>query len=426
MANPNLYMAIDVGTTKVCTLIACVSPEGELQVLGTGVAASKGMRKGLVVDLEAMTATIRQSVSQASVFLDRETPQACVGITGKHIVSLHSRGVLEHLDGDQGRLITSQDLEVVTKHAHPKVGRSQQLLHVIPQWYGVDAMDGVRNPVGLKGRQLAVECHAVIGEVASLDNVIRAVEAAGVGVRSMVLEPLASAEAVLSAEEKETGAVLVDVGGGTSDLAIFSDGVLAYTTVLPVAGYQFTNDLAVACGVAYEVAEALKLQYGHALPDETDPNELVQIPGYQGEAPMVIRRRELCRTLNDRAVELLRLVLLKIREGGLERMPPGGVVFTGGAVNLPGWELLAREIIPGSVRIAAPKPISGLPEGLRSPTYSTSVGILLWGIRHPTEQRHYQQGNGSAPFAKGRMWLRWLAQFLGTKKQQAEEPRRAR
>ena len=413
MMNGNLYTAIDVGTTKVCTLIARVAPSGELEIVGTAVEPSQGMHKGLVVDLAEMQQSVRNSVSRASETLDRELSGVCIGVTGSHILSTQSTGTLSNINGDDHRVITRKELDLVVKHSYPKVAPEQELLHVIPRSYSVDTLQGVRNPAGLKGHQLTVESHVVVGEVASLDNVVRAVEGTGLTVKSMVLEPLASAEAVLSAEEKETGVILADIGGGTTDVAIFTNGIMAHTAVIPVGGYQFTNDLVIALGIPYESAEAAKLQYGYALPDLIDPDETVEISGYDDEKPHLVRRRDLCRTLNDRGSELLRLVLLKVRESGMDMIPPAGIVFTGGAANLPGWEDLSQEVIPGPVRIAAPKDILGLPEELKSPTYSTSVGILLWGIHHPTEQRAYHHRNGKGPFWKGRRWLRWLTQFMG-------------
>ena len=416
MLNGNLYIAIDVGTTKVCTLIAQVAPNGELEVVGTGVEPSRGMHKGLVVDLEEMRQAIQDSVARASEALDRELPGVCIGVTGSHIFSIHCTGSLDKLNGRDPRAISRRELDLVVKQSHPKVASGQELLHVIPQTYGVDTHEGIRNPIGLKGHELTVKSHAVVGEVASLDNVVRAVEAAGLAVKSMVMEPLASAEAVLSAEEKETGVVLIDIGGGTTDVAIFRGGVMTDTAVIPVGGYQFTNDLVISLGIPHDSAEAAKLQYGHAIPDAVDADESIEIDGYDDESPHLVRRRDLCRTLNDRGAELLRLILLKVRESGLDVMPPAGVVFTGGGATLPGWEDLAREVIPGTARLAVPKDIPGLPDELKGPTYSTSIGILLWGIHHPAEQRGYHQKNGRGSLWKGRQWLRRLAQFIGPKR----------
>jgi len=410
--NTNLYMAIDVGTTKVCTLIAQVTPSGELEVVGSGVEPSHGMHKGLVVDLREMQDAIQSSVALASESLDRELPGACIGVTGCHIISSITTGTASNLNGEDHRVITRKDLDTAVKQSQPKISSGQELLHVIPKSYHVDSLQGVRNPIGLKGHQLSVESHTIVGEAASLDNVVRAVEGAGLAVKSMVIEPLASAEAVLSAEEKEIGVVLVDIGGGTSDVAIFKDGVMIYTAVIPVGGYQFTNDISIALGIPYEEAEAVKLRYGHAIPEYVDADEAFDVTSFDDETTHQVKRRALSRSLNDRGAELLRLTLLKIRESGLEVMPSGGVVFTGGGANLPGWEDLSREVVPGLVRIAVPKDISGLPEELKSPTYSTSVGILLWGIHHPAEQRTYYHQNGKAPFWKGRRWMRWLAQFM--------------
>lgn len=413
MISEKRYMAIDVGTTKVCTLIARVGSEGELEVVGTGVAPSQGMRKGLVVGLEDMKEAVASSVEMASGFLDDNLPKACVGVTGVHISSTHTTASLTNGKEDGGT-ISVREVEQLIKQSRPKVSTDQELLHVIPQSFHVDSLQGVRNPVGLSGKKLAVESHAVVGEVASLDNVARAVEGAGLSVGSMVLESLASAEAVLSGDEKQLGVLLVDIGGGTTDIALFSEGVMAYTAVIPVAGFQFTNDLVISCGIPYSVAEEAKLKAGHALPDMVDQDEMVEVVGAEDGLTYRIRRRELCRTLHDRAAELLHLVLLKVREAGMAKIPPGGVVFTGGAANLAGFETLAQEILPGPVRITPPRDILGLPEALRSPTYSTSVGILLWGIRHPVEQDAYDYRNRNKPFGKGRRWLRWISKFIGS------------
>ncbi len=413
MNSGNLYMAIDVGTTKVCALIAQVSPDGELEIVGTGVEPSRGMRKGLVVDIEEMKAAVKDSVKQASSGLERDLPGACIGVTGAHIFSVHTSGTLDNLNGDPSRTITRSELDLVVKQSHPVVASGQELLHVIPQNYTVDNVDGVRNPVGLKGHQLTVESHAVVGEAASLENVVRSVEEAGLQVKSMVMEPLASAEAVLSAEEQETGVVLVDIGGGTSDMAIFMGGVMAQTAVIPVGGFQFTNDLVVSLGIPYKEAEKAKLAHGHAIPDRVDPDETVEITGYDGESPRQVRARDISRTLNDRTDELLRLVLVKLKESGLRVIPPAGIVFTGGGANIPGLQEMAKDMMPGPVRIARPKDILGLPDTLKSPTYSTSIGILLWGIHHPTEQLAYRSANGNDSSGKGRSWLRWLARFIG-------------
>ncbi|MDO8751463.1 MAG: cell division protein FtsA [Dehalococcoidia bacterium] len=415
MLNGNLYMAIDVGSTKVCTLVAQVTSGGELEIVGTGVVPSRGMRKGLVVNIDELAQAIRASVEDAAEDVDRELPGACVGVTGGHISSLRTTATLSNLNGSDQRVITRREMELVVKHSYPKLAPGQELLHVIPTHYTVDSVHGVRNPSGLKGHQLTVDAHAVVGEAASLDNIARAVEQAGVTVRSMVLEPLASAEAVLSAEEKESGVILVDIGGGTTDVAVFRDGAMVYTAVIPVGGYQFTNDVAIALSVPYESAEIAKLRHGHAVPEMVDANESVEIKGHEGELPHLVRSRDLCRILNDRATELLRLVLLKVRDSGLQTMPSAGLVFTGGGANLAGWTDLAKEMVPGPVRIAAPKDIPGLPSELKSPAYSTSVGILLWGINHPTEQQAYPHRNGQGLFTRSRWWLHRLGQFAGSR-----------
>lgn len=412
----NLYVAIDVGTTKVCTLICQVSPAGELEVVGTGVEESYGMSKGLVVNLEDIKVAIKNSMAKAMNGKEMQAPGICVGVTGSHIVSLRTTGTINDLNGSRERSITRRAMQQALRLSYPKVSSHQELLHVIPQSYTVDSIQGVRNPTGLRGDVLTVESHAIVGEAASLDNVVRAVEQSGFAVKAMVLEPLASAEAVLTADEREIGVVLVDIGGGTSDVAVFKNGVMAYTAVIPVGGFQFTNDLVVALGVPYKEAEEAKLRYGDVLFDKFDFRETIEIPGYETEGPHIVRRREFCQLLHDRGSELLRLVLHKLRQAGFDTVPPGGIVFTGGGSNIPGWEELAREYVRTPIRLAPPRDILGLPEELKSPTYSTSVGILLWGIHHPAEQHDYTSDNGDdrgrRSFKRGRGWLRRLAGFL--------------
>jgi len=411
--NGKLYMAIDVGTTKVCTLIASVSSDAELEVVGAGVAKSRGMKKGLVVDLGAMQESVRDSIRMASAGLENDLPKACVGVTGTHITSEHNSASIN--SGHGGQAFSVKEKERVIEQSHPKVSGDRQLLHVIPQSYHVDGIQGIRNPVGLSGKKLVVESHVIIGEAASMDNVVRAVEGADIEVGSMVLEPLASAEAVLTGDEKQMGVVLVDIGGGTTDLAIFSDGVMCNTSVLPVGGFQFTNDLVIAYGIPYHIAEKAKLQGGHAIPEEISMEEWVEVEGSEDRKPYRIRRKELCGTLSDRASELIRLIILKVREAGLETIPPAGIVFTGGGSNLPGLLDLISGFIPGPARIAAPTDLLGLPRELQSPTYSTSVGILMWGIRHPVEQDVYRHHNNDETHQKGRHWLRWLSKFIGSR-----------
>ncbi len=414
-----LYAAIDVGTTKVCTLIARVDPHGGIEVLGVGVARTQGMHKALVVDMEAVSEAVRKSWSKATAHLGVDAPVygAYVGVTGSHIVSRRTTGAIHRLDGLAEDVVTRRDMQCAMDLSRPSVEEHQALLHVLPISYRVDSADSVRNPLGLKGRELTADSHSVIGEVASMENVVLAVEGAGIAVQGMVLEPLASAEAVLTGDEREMGVVLVDIGGGTSDIAIFQHGVMTYTSALPVAGYQFTNDLSMALGLPYDIAEAAKVKFGHLIADEVEEDEGVEFPEKHGEPAHQVRRRDMCRFLNDRAVELLRLIRLRVKQAGLEVMPPGGIVFTGGGANLPGWEQLTHEYFPGLVRIAQPRDILGLPASLKSASYSTSVGILLWSIHHPVEQQVYKShANSNANYAKGKHWLHLLAQVLGTRR----------
>ena len=417
----NAYVSVDVGTTKVCTLVAQILATGEVEIIGAGKSKSRGMKKGLVVDIEAMTAAVRESIADATLNLDIEIPPVCIGVTGSHIVSVTTTGKSSIMDGKSEKVVSVKDMDAAVDNSRPKVENGQELLHVIPISYSLDGTSGIRNPSGLKGNSLSVKTHSVVGEITSLDNIVQSVENTGLKMGGMVLEPLASAESVLSAEEREIGTILVDIGGGTSDLAFFKNGKMVYTAVIPVGGFNFTNDIAVTLGIPYETAEELKINYGRtmAIPDDSDIdfNEQIEVSINGLEEKKIITKGDICRLLNDRASELLRFVLLKINEAGLDAMPAGGIVFTGGGANLIGWEELNHEYIPGNVRIAAPRDILGLPETLKSPTYSTSVGILLWGINHPVEQVNYggHQPQKKKTFSKGRKWLSWLTQFISPK-----------
>ena len=417
----NAYVSIDVGTTKVCTLIAQILANGEVEIIGAGKSKSKGMKKGLVVDIDEMTNAVRESIAEATLNLDIDIPYVCIGVTGSHIISTITTGIAPSMDGKSEKVVTMKEMDAAVENSRPSVENGQELLHVIPISYTLDNTSGIRNPNGLKGTTLSVNTHSVIGEISSLDNIVQSVENTGLKMGGMVLEPLASAESVLSAEEREIGTILVDIGGGTSDLAIFKNGKMVYTAVIPVGGFNFTNDIAVTLGIPYETAEELKIKYGRtlAIPEDikSDFNEQVEVLITGQEDKRIFTKGDICRILNDRASELLRFVLLKINDAGLDTMPAGGIVFTGGGSNLIGWEELTHEYIPGNVRIAAPRDILGLPETLKSPTYSTSVGILLWGINHPIEQVNYggHQPQKKKTLTKGRKWLNWLTQFISPK-----------
>ena len=390
MSKEMFYTAMDLGTTKVCTLIARIGPEGELKLLGTGITPSMGMQKGLVESIQETQGAVRSSLEEAQRYLGRGVSWTYLGVTGNHITCVNTSGSLStsQVDGT----ISSQDIQCLIESSFPDVPEGKEVLHVIPISYGVDGLEGVRNPIGLHAEEVQVKSHVVLGDTPILKNLVKAVEGCKLSVRSLVLQPLAAAEAILTESEREMGAVMVDIGGGTTDVVVFKMGSPWYTSVIPVGGNQLTRDLAVALGSPFFIAEEIKTKWGHALPEEVPFDEEVQIPGFQGQQRRSVKRRTLCQPLHERLSETVKLVLLRLREAGLRQLPPGGLVITGGTAEIPGMKDLVQTFTSVPVRIGYPAGIMGLPSELKKPAFSTSVGTLLWGIKHQGEKRTY--GNG--------------------------------
>ena len=384
------YTAIDIGSTKMCTIIAKIGAEGELKVLGMGIVASQGVQKGLVESIPETQAAVKASLDEAQRYLGRGVDWAYLGVTGSHISCLNTTSVLDGSGGEGA--ISSEDVRQLIRSSYPDVADGREVLHVIPMSYVVDGLTGVRNPVNLHADKVQVESHVVLGEAPILKNVVRAVEGCKLSVRSLVHQPLAAAEAVLTEDEREMGAVLVDIGGGTTDIVVYRNGSPWYTAVLPVGGNQITRDLSVAVGVPFYLAEELKTRHGCAMPEGIPVDEEVQLPGFQGQPRRVVKKRDLCAPINERAVELIKLVVGKVRQAGLRQMPPGGLVITGGAAELSGLRELMKKTTGATVRVGQPS-ILGIPAQLRKPAYSASVGTLLWGIKHQGEKRTYKNGN---------------------------------
>ena len=390
MAKDIFYTAIDLGTTKVCTIISRIGPEGELKVVGTGIVPSHGVQKGLVESVSDTQESVKASLAEAQRYLGRNVSWTYLGVTGNHVSCLNTTGMLT--DSRDNGPISTQDMHRLIRSSYPDVSNGKEVLHVIPISYGVDGLTGVRNPLGLHADRVQVESHVVMGDASILKNLLKTVERCKVSVRSLVLQPLAAAEAILTEDEREMGSVLVDIGGGTTDVVIYRSGSPWYTAIIPVGGNQLTKDLSVALGAPSYVAEELKIKFGHAMPDSIPSDEEVQLPGYQGQPRRTVKRRAMCQPLNERLTETLKLVLLKLRQAGLRQIPPGGLIITGGTAEIAGLTDLASKATGAPVRIGYPRAILGLPSELRKPALSTGVGTLLWGIKHQGESRPYRNG----------------------------------
>jgi len=364
---------IDVGTTKVCTIMADTDGSGWPRILGVGTVPSQGLHKGLVVNFNEAKQSIRESVRKAEEIAGYRLESAYVGVTGRHISSLNNRGVVAITRND--RMVHPGDLRRVLDVARSiKVPSDRKLLHVIPRTYVVDGQEGVKNPVGMHGFRLDVETHIITAAVTSVQNLTKCIRSLGIEIDDLVLEPLASAEAVLTEEEKQNGVILADIGGGTTDIAVFKDNSIYHTSVLPVAGYQISRDISVGLNISFDLAEEIKRKYGNVMPihekDETDRtfNEDGHIVSY-GILWEIIRIR---------IEELLRLILLELPRSEYAKLIPSGLVLTGGTANLPGIAELGHEVTRLQVRIGTPTQLYGVADTLYDPAYATSVGLLLW------------------------------------------------
>ncbi|RME49021.1 MAG: cell division protein FtsA [Chloroflexi bacterium] len=402
-----IIVGIDVGTTKVCTLVGQPDPDGAVRIIGLGIVPSAGLHKGIVVNVEEATAAIAASVEEAEKVSGRTIERAYVGVTGEHINSMNSRGTIPIGYGNQP--ITTEDVTRAIEAAQTiAIPHNRRMVHVIPRAYIVDGQDGVRDPVGMQAFRLEVEVHIVTAAVASLHNLVRCVERAGIEVIDLVLEPMASAEAVLSSAERQMGVVLADIGGGTTDIAVFHDGTVVHTAALPVAGHQLTNDLAVVLRTPLETAELIKTRYGHVIPAKLNGTDPIDVAGFGDEGSHMVPREYIAQVLEARVAEILRLVDREMKRSGYDGLLPAGVVLCGGSTELPGFKELARRVLEVPVRVGTPQGMTGLRDAVNRPAYATAVGLLLWGLRHGEDIAIHTNGHRpGANHTLGR-FLEWV------------------
>jgi len=392
MKRQSTIASIDVGTTKICTTIADISDSGNTRVVGVGITPSHGLHKGLVVNIGDAKESIRESVKKAEQASNYKVESAFVGVTGRHVSSLNNRGVVAITRND--RLVRPDDLRRVLQCAQSvKTPSDRKLLHVIPRGYAIDGQLGVKNPVGMHGFRLDVETHVITAAVTSVQNLVKCIRGIGVDIDGLILEPLASSEAVLTEDEKQVGVVLADIGGGTTDIAVFRDGSIWHTSIIPVAGYQLTRDIAIGLGLPFEVAEEMKKRYGSVMPVYESK---VETPAGISEDGHGVSYQDLCDVLRARVEEIVRLILLELPRSGYETLIPAGLVLTGGSSNLSGIEVLGRDILQLPVRVGVPTSVQGITDALRDPAYATSVGLLLWGARHEGAQTWRAGGFGGS------------------------------
>lgn len=373
-----VFTAIDVGTTKICTIVATLDSGGGIQVLGVGHVPSLGLHKGMVVNVAEAKDTIAESIKRAEQASGIKIESAHVGVTGRHIHSTNSHGVVAIPRND--RLVRPDDLRrVLESSRHVDVPDDRKILHAIPRTFTLDNQERILDPVGMHGFRLDVETHIITAAVASVQNLVKCIRSVGVEIADLILEPLASGESVLTPEEKEMGVILADIGGGTTDIAVFKDGSIYHTSIIPVAGYQFTSDLSIGLGLPFDIAEAMKKKYGNVSPDLVTKSEDSTLNIENGHS---VSYRDLCSIIKDRMEELLRLILLEMPDSNYNALAPAGLVISGGGAKMAGIQPLAKSVIRIPTRIGQPMGVYGITDILHDPSHATGVGLLLWGIRN--------------------------------------------
>ncbi|MDH5695771.1 MAG: cell division protein FtsA [Dehalococcoidia bacterium] len=392
MTKRRILTSIDVGTTKVCTTVADVDDVGGIRILGVGVTPSVGLHKGLVININDAKESIRESVRKVEQTSGRKVESAFVGVTGRHINSMNNRAVVAINRND--KLVRPEDLKRVISCARSmRIPSDRKLLHVIPRGYTVDGQLGIQNPVGMHGFRLDAEAHIITAGVTSVQNLVKCIRSIGVDIDDLILEPLASSEAVLTEDERRMGVILADIGGGTTDIAIFREGSIWHTAILPVAGYQITRDVAIGLGLPFDVAEEMKKKYGSVTPVyETKSglgDDTIATDGHG------VSHQDLCDIIRARVEEILRLIVLEMPNSEYETLVPDGIVLTGGSANLAGIEALGRNTLQLPIRVGIPGSIYGISDTLHDPAYATSVGLLLWGAKNKGMQTWQPRGLGS-------------------------------
>lgn len=371
-----LLVGLDVGTSKVVAVVGELSPEGHVEVIGFGSSPSRGLKRGVVVNIESTVQSIQRAVEEAELMAGCEINSVYTGIAGSHVRSLNSHGIVAIRDKE----VTPSDVERVIDAARAvAIPADQRVLHVLPQEFIIDSQEGIREPVGMSGVRLEAKVHLVTGAVSAAQNIVKCVQRCGLGVDDIVLEQLASSYACLTEDERELGACLVDSGGGTTDIAVFYGGAIQHTAVIPIAGDQVTNDIAVSLRTPTHHAEEIKIKYACALSQLANPDETIEVPSVGDRPARRLARQTLAEVVEPRYEELFHLVRDELRRSGFEEMIAAGIVLTGGSAKMEGAVELAEEVFHMPVRLGAPQHVDGLSDVVRNPIHATGVGLLLYG-----------------------------------------------
>ncbi len=376
--NKKLIVGLDIGTSKIAAIVAEIMPDDGFEVIGMGSHPSRGLKKGVVVNIETTVSAIQRALEEAELMADCKIREVYTGIAGSHIKSFNSQGMVAIKDKE----VSQTDIERVIDTAKAvQIPNDQQILHILNQEFIIDGQEDVREPLGMSGVRLEVKVHIVTGAVSAAQNIIKCVRRCGLEVSDLILQPLASVLAVISEDEKDLGVCLVDVGGGTTDMTVFTHGAIRHTAVIPIAGDQITNDIAMALRTPTKDAEEIKERYGCALSQLADPQEMVEVPGLGDRAPRQLSRKTLAEVIEPRVEELYSLVQSELRRSGYEELLSSGIVITGGSSIMRGMVELGEEIFHMPVRVGQPSYAGGLAEVVRHPRYSTAVGLVLAGMQ---------------------------------------------
>ncbi len=403
MKKESIIVGLDIGTSKVVAIVGEVKVDDEIEIIGIGTHPSRGLKKGVVVNIESTVQSIQRAVEEAELMSGVEIESVYAGIAGSHVSSLNSHGIVGIKDGE----VSHNDVERAIDAARAvPIPSDQRILHILPQEFIIDGQEGIHEPVGMSGVRLEVQVHMVTGAVSAAQNIIKCVRRCGLEVEDLILEQIASSYSVLDDEEKDLGVCLVDIGGGTTDIAVFAGGSVRHTAVIPIAGDQVTNDIAVALRTPTHHAEEIKLKYACALSKLPKAEETIEVPSIGDRPPRRMSRQTLAEVVEPRYEELLGLVADELRRSGFENMVAGGIVLTGGSAKMEGLVDLAEEVFHMPVRLGVPRYVTGLVDVVRNPIHATGVGLLLFGqqnsaLRLPRERK----GALKATLERMRSWF---------------------
>jgi cell division protein FtsA len=402
----NLIVGLDIGTSKIVAIVGEITPDGDIEIIGLGSHPSKGLKKGVVVNIESTVQAIQRAIEEAELMAGCQINSVYAGIAGSHIKSINSHGIVAIKDHE----VSESDLDRVIEAARAvAIPADQRILHILPQEFIIDDQEGIREPISMSGVRLEAKVHLVTGAVGAAQNIIKCVRRCGLEVDDVILEQLASSYSVLTEDEKELGVCLVDIGGGTTDIAVFSEGAIRHTAVIPIAGDQVTNDIAVALRTPTQYADEIKIKYACALRQLANPDETIEVPSVGDRPPRNLSRQTLAEVVEPRYDELLTLVQAELRKSGFEDMIAAGLVLTGGSSKMEGVIDLAEEIFHMPVRLGIPQYVSGLSDVVSNPIHATGVGLLLFGAQHQNSGGHYFSSDGGV---KG-IWERMKNWFQG-------------